>query len=62
MSIFPVIDCGKANSKLSRKLLLGQLQGLPEFPNQSTNHWRFDTEAFLMATHTTQNLSSLLSI
>lgn len=37
MSVFPTIDGGKGNSKLSRKLLLGQFQGLPKLSNQLTN-------------------------
>jgi hypothetical protein len=56
MSILPAINCWEGYSKVNRKLLLGQLQVLPEFSNQLTDGWLLNTNVLLMKRHITRNL------
>ena len=51
MSIFPTINRWEGYPKVNRKLFLGQLQVLPEFSNQLTDGWLFNTGVLLMKCH-----------
>ena len=56
MSIFPAINCWEGYPKVNRELFLGQLQVLPEFSNQLTDGWLFNTDVLLMKRHSSQTL------
>jgi hypothetical protein len=56
VSIFPAINRWEGYPKVNRELFLGQLQVLPEFSNQLTDGWLFNTGVLLMKCHISQTL------